>query len=73
MKRETQSKAIAAAIAGLFVSVGPILINIVSGLDVTPDQLSTAREALNVLMLAVGGTAFAWATVWFAPRNKPIE
>lgn len=73
MPRQTQSKGIAGAIAGLLIAVIPVLINLVSGVDITPDQLSSIGDALNAVLVAAGGLLMGWATVYFAPRNKTIE
>jgi hypothetical protein len=73
MQRETQSKGIGGAVSGFLVALIPILMSILSGTELAPDQVTSLREALNVLLVAGGGALVGWVTVYFAPRNKPIE
>lgn len=70
---ETQSKGIAGAVGAALAALIPVLVSFVTGSGIKVEQFTELSTALVAIATLGVSALLGWATVYFAPRNKPVE
>lgn len=73
MNRETQAKAFGGALSGVILALMALVNAWAQNGSVTPMALEGFGTALGVFAEVAVGAVVGYVTVYFAPRNKPVD